>query len=174
MFRDTEDGLRALRKNAAGERVVESVGGKRVRALVGGLIYDGSHSFPIPLAGLSWVDFDWRKTGVQLSAFFAGPIFVGNLSRQVNKNLRWGVDLSLIALPFSYYDYSGNTEITAQRVRDFEQYVGGLVNWQATSGLDLSLQADLLYDLYRAADVTSPDYRLPASGFTLDTYGEAK
>jgi hypothetical protein len=174
MFRDTGDGLRALRKNAAGERVVEPLGAKRVRALVGGVLYDGSHGFPIPLAGLSWIDFDWRKTGMQLSAFFAGPIFAGNLSRQVNKNFRWGVDLSLIALPFTYYEYSGNEEITARRVRNFEQSVGGLVNWQATAGLDFSLQADLLYDLYRATDVTSPDYRLPASGFTLDAYGEAK
>ena len=174
MFRNTDEGLRALRKNPAGERVVDPVGKTRVTALLGGLIYDASHKFPIPLAGVSWVDFDWHKTGLQLSAFFAGPIFLANLSRQVNKNFRWGVDLSLIALPFSYYEYSGNTEITARRVRNFEQYVGGLVNYQVTSGLDLSLQEELMYDLYRATSVTDPTYRIPASGFSLVTYGEAK
>jgi hypothetical protein len=174
MFRDTEEGLRALRKDQGGERVVEPVGKKRVMALVGGLIYDGSYSFPIPLAGVSWVDFDWHKTGLQLSAFWAGPIFLANLSRQVNKSFRWGVDLSLIALPFSYYEYSGNKEITARRVRSFQQYVGGLVNYQATVGLDFSLQGQLVYDIYRAASETDPAYRIPASGFTLDTYGEAK
>jgi hypothetical protein len=174
MFRDTEEGLRALRRNPEGERVVEPVGKKRVMAVLGGLFYDASHGFPIPLAGVSWVDFDWHKTGLQLSAFFAGPIFIANLSRQVNKNFRWGVDLSLIALPFTYYDYSGNQEVTAQRVRSFQQYVGGLVNYQATAGLDFSLQAQLLYNLYRATNGTDPAYRLPASGFTLDTYGEAK
>jgi hypothetical protein len=174
MFRDTEAGLRALRKDQVGERVVDPVGKKRVMALLGGVIYDASRKLPIPLAGVSWVDFDWHKTGLQLSAFFAGPIFVANLSRQVNKNFRWGVDLSLIALPFTYYDYTGNQEITAQRVRSFQQYGGGLVNYQATSGLNFSLQADLLYNLYRATGETDPAYRVPASGFTLDVYGEAK
>jgi hypothetical protein len=174
MFRDTEEGLRTLRKDAAGQRVVEPAGQKRVMAVLGGVIYDASHKFPIPLAGVSWVDFDWHKTGLQLSAFFAGPILIANLSRQVNKNFRWGVDASLIALPFSYYEYSGNQEITARRVRNFEQYVGGLVNYQVTSGLDLSLQEELMYDLYRATGVTDPAYRIPASGFSLVTYGEAK
>jgi hypothetical protein len=174
MFRDTEEGLRALRKNQGGDRVVDPVVGKRVRALLGGLIYNGSYSFPIPLAGLSWVDFDWRKTGMQLSAFFAGPIFIANLSRQVNKGLRWGVDLSLIALPFTYYDYAGNKEVTANRIRSFQQFVGGLLNWQVTPELDLSTQADVFYDIYRATGETDPNYRVPASGVMLDVYGEAK
>jgi hypothetical protein len=174
MFRGTEQGLRELRRTADGQRVVEPGDGKRVMAMVGGVIYDGSYSYPVPLAGVSWVDFDWRKTGTQLSAFFAGPIFLANLSRQVNKNFRWGVDLSLIALPDTYYEYSGNTEITDRRVRDFQQYAGGLVNWQATSALAFTLEGDLVYDFYRTTSVTSRDYRLPPSGFTLDTYGEAK
>ncbi len=174
MFRDTEEGLRALRKKDGGERAVEPMGGKRILALLGGVLYDGSYSFPIPLAGASWVDFDWRKTGMQLSAFFAGPIFVANLSRQVNKSVRWGVDLSLIALPNTYYEYAGNQEITARRVRNFQQFAGGLLNWQVTPELDLSTQADVYYDVYQATGDTDPNYRMPASGATLDVYGEAK
>jgi hypothetical protein len=173
MFRDTEAGLRALRKKGT-ERVVEPEVGKRVFALVGGVLYNGSYSFPIPLAGVSWVDFDWHKTGTQLSAFFAGPIFVANLSRQVNKNLRWGVDLSLIALPSTFYEYADNQEVKAKEVRNFEQYGGGLLNWQATPELDLSTQAELYYDTYQATSYTDPRYRLPASGVTFDLYGEAK
>lgn len=174
MFRATDDGLRTLRKGPSGERVVETAGRKRVMALVGGILYDGSRSYPVPLAGLSWADFDWRGTGTQLSAIFAGPIFIANLSRQVNKSLRWGVDVSLMGLPYTFYDYSGNAEVTARRVRDYQQFVGGLLDWQATSSLDFSVQGNLYYDWYRADDLTSPDYRLPKSGFTLDVYGQAK
>jgi hypothetical protein len=174
MFRDTEDGLRALRKNQGGQRVVEPVVGKRVRALLGGLVYDGSYSVPIPLAGLSWVDFDWHKTGMQLSAFFAGPILIADLSRQVSKNLRWGVDLSATALPYTYYEYAGNREVAARRVRGFQQFIGGLLNWQVTPELDLSTQADVFYNIYQATRETDPGYRVPASGVTLDVYAEAK
>lgn len=174
MFRDTEEGLRTLRKNQGGERVVEPVGGKRVRALLAGLLYNGSYSFPIPLGGLSWVDFDWHKTGMQLSAFFAGPMFIANLSRQVNKGLRWGLDLSASALPYTYYEYAGNQEVTSRRVRAFQQYFGGLINWQATPELDLSTQADVYLNVYQATRETDPNYRAPASGVTLDVYGEAK
>jgi hypothetical protein len=175
MFRDTEQGLRALRrKGDSAERVVEPMGGKRIWALLAGVMYTGAFSFPVPLAGASWVDFDFRKTGTQLSAFFAGPIFVANLSRQVNKDLRWGLDLSLIALPNLFYEYSGSTELSGRQVMNFEQYAGGLFNWQVTPELVLSTQGHLYWDYFRATSKTDPRYRIPASGVTLDLYGEAK
>ncbi len=156
MFRNTEEGLRALRKKGD-ERVVEPMSGKRVFAMLGGLYYDGSYSFPVPLAGVSWVDFDWRKTGTQLSAFFAGPIFVANLSRQVNKNFRWGVDVSFIALPNTFYQYADNTEIKPREVRNFEQFVGGLLNWQVTPELDLSTQTDVFYEILSTHQQHGPE-----------------
>jgi hypothetical protein len=173
MFRETEDGLRALRKKE-GERVVAPDQGKRIWAMLGGVLYNGAYTVPIPLAGVSWVDFDWHKTGNQLSALFGGPMFVANLSRQVNEDFRWGVDLSLIALPNYYNQYSGDERLAGQEVKNFEQFVGGLVNWQATTALTLSAQADLFWDTYRATDDTDPAYRLPASGLTAAFYGEAK
>lgn len=173
MFRDTEEGLRELRKRGA-DRVVQASAGKRISALLGGVLYDGSRSFPVPLAGITWADFDFRKTGTQLSAFFAGPIFVANLSRQVNKSFRWGADLSVNALPNTAYQYSGSTELKEQRVRNFQQYLGGVLGWQVTSTLDLSTQLDLYYDAYSATGDTDPGYRIPASGITVSIYGEAK
>ena len=173
MFRDTEEGLRSLKRQGT-ELVVERTAGKVIKAALGGVLYDGGRSYPVPLAGISWVDFDFRRTGNQLSAFFAGPLFIGNLSRQVNKSFRWGVDLSLSALPNTFAEYQGDTELTDRRVRNFQQWVGGLLAWQATSALALSTQFDLYYDIYQATDQTDPDYRVPADGITLANYGEAK
>jgi hypothetical protein len=173
MFRDTDQGLRALRKKGD-ERVVEPVGGKQVRALVTGVLYGGSYSFPIPLAGLSWVDFDFRKTGMQLSTLFAGPLLVANLSRQENKSLRWGVDLSLSGLPWTSYAYAGDRELTDRRLMSFEQFFGGLINWQATPELTLSAQAHVYWNYYRATGETDPGYRVPATSFRAEVYGEAK
>jgi len=128
----------------------------------------------VPLAGLSWVDFNFRKTGMQLSAFFAGPLLAANLSKQVNEHFRWACDLSLSALPSTSYQYSGDVELTGERVGSFQQFVGLLLAWQATPALSLNTQIDLYDNIYRATDQTDPDYVLPASGLTLDVYGEAK
>ena len=173
MFRDTEEGLRSLKRQGT-DLVLEPATSKVIKAALGGVLYDGGRSFPVPLAGLTWVDFDFRKTGHQLSAFFAGPIFAANLSRQVNKSFRWGVDLSLNALPNTFTEYEGDTEVTERQVRNFQQWVGALLAWQPTTALTLSTQFDLYYDIYQATDDTDPAYRVPASGVTLANYGEAK
>ena len=114
MFRDTEDGLRGLRRQGT-ELVVEPTAGKVIKAALGGVLYDGGRSYPVPLAGISWVDFDFRKSDNQLSAFFAGPLFIADLSHQVNKSFRWGVDLSLSALPNTFAEYEGSTEVPGGR-----------------------------------------------------------
>jgi hypothetical protein len=173
MFRDTEEGLRSL-KRQGGELVLEHTASKVIKAALGGVLYDGGRTYPVPLAGVSWVDFDFRKTGTQLSAFFAGPLFFADLSRQVNKSFRWGVDVSLSALPNTFAEYQGNEELTDRRIRNFQQFVGALLNWQVTSALAVSTQFDVYHDLYQAAGETDPAYRVPASGMTLANYGEAK
>ncbi len=173
MFRDTEDGMRSLQRKGS-ELVVEPSASKVIKAALGGVLYDGGRTYPVPLAGVTWVDFDFRKTGTQLSTFFAGPLFVSDLSHQVNKSFRWGVDLSLSALPNTFAEYQGDTELTDRRVRNFQQWIGGLLNWQATSALALSTQFDMYYDIYQATDETDPNYRIPADGITLANYGEAK
>jgi hypothetical protein len=175
MFRETDEGMRALRKDKATQtRVVEPSSGKRIRALLGGVLYQGDYNVPVPLAGLTWVDFDFRGTGRQLSAFFAGPLLTLNLSRQHSKSLRWGLDLSLSALPTTFKTYQRSAELKGQRVRQFEQSVGGLVNWQPSSSITLSAQGHLYHDLYATTSDTDSMYRIPASGFSLNAYGEAK
>ena len=173
MFRGTEEGLRSL-KRQGNDLVLDTAPSKVVKAALGGVLYDGGRTYPVPLAGVSWIDFDFRKTGTQLSAFFAGPLFVVDLSRQVNKTFRWGVDLSLNALPNTFAEYAGDEELTDRRIRNFQQWFGGLLSWQVTSALALSTQADIYYDIYQATDETDPAYRVPASGLTLGNYGEAK
>ena len=128
----------------------------------------------MPLAGISWVDFDFRRTGTQLSAFFAGPLFVADLSRQVNKSFRWGVDLSLSALPNTFAEYEGSEELTDRRIRNFQQWVGLLLNWQVTSAL-------ALIDAVRPVPRPLPGHRRDRPGLPrprqrrhLANYGEAK
>ena len=98
MFRDTDNGLRELKKRG-NERVLVENSSKRIMSIVGGAIYEGTFDFPIPIAGISIADFDYRHTGAQLSTFFAGPILATDLSKQYATKYRLAADLALSALP---------------------------------------------------------------------------
>lgn len=173
MFRDTPEGLRTLRKE--GETlVVDPAPGKRIRALVGGVVVDGSLPFPVPLAGVSWVDFDYRKNGSNLSVVFAGALLAANLSRQRSPKVRTSFEFSLSALPATMRVYDGDVELKGEQVRLFEQTAGAIVNYQATAGLTLSASTHLaLHPFMRTGD-TDPDYVTPSFGVNLRAWGEAR
>ena len=119
MFRDTDQGLRSLRKKGD-ERVLVDSSVKRIRSLVGGAMYEGTFNFPIPFLGISIADFDFRHTGAQLSTFFAGPILLTDLSKQYKPKFRLALDLSLNGLPGENRVYSGNTELVQGQVWTWE------------------------------------------------------
>jgi hypothetical protein len=167
MYQDTDQGLRELQKKD-GERVLIQNSAKRVTSLVGGTFYEGTYNFPIPIAGLSIADFDYRHTGSQLSVFFAGPLLAMNLSKQYNPKLRLGADLALSALPGEYRVYrTDNTENIQDEIWSWEQTLGGRATWQANTHLSLTGFTYLAYDIFRAASDTSASYVLPRNGVAL-------
>jgi hypothetical protein len=166
MFRETDQGLRSLRKKG-GERVVDSTSVKRVRSLVGGLMYEGSYSFPIPFAGISIADFDFRHTGSQLSVFFAGPILATDLSKPLSPKFRVGVDLSLSALPGNNRIYGGNTELKSQTLWNWEEVTGLRATWQASTSLSFTASSYVSYAYYRGNSDTSKAFILPRNGVTV-------
>jgi hypothetical protein len=172
MYRETETGLSTLKKE--GNHRVLVATGKRVRSIIGGLLYEGSFSFPIPLAGLSQVDFNWRKTGAQLSVFFAGPILAANLSKQWKNGFRLGWDVALSAIPGTDRVYSGSTELTNKGFYHFEEATGGRATWQATTNLSFTGASHISYNLYRANGDTDKNFILPRNGFTWTPSFELK
>jgi hypothetical protein len=173
MFAETEQGLRSLRKQGD-ERVVEKTNQKVVRSLVVGMMYDGTFNFPIPIAGLSLADFNFRNTGDQLSVFFAGPILAANLSRPLGPKFRVGVDLAISGLPGNNRIYAGNTEMKDQGLWNWEEDTGLRATWQATTSLSLTASAYLSYEYYRDNSDTSKLYILPRNGITLMPSAELK
>jgi hypothetical protein len=172
MFRDTDAGLQTLKKEGDKRVVVET--GKRVRSIIGGVLYDGSFNFPVPLAGISQVDFDFRKTGAQLSVFFAGPILAANLSKQWKSRYRIGMDLALSGLPGTNRIYSGSTELKTESFYLFEETVGLRATWQPTLNLSVTGSFHLAYNHYIATGDTDKAFVLPRNGFTLTPSFELK
>ena len=173
MYRETDQGLRSLRQDGDALVVVENTG-KKVKSLIAGTIYDGSVPYPTPLAGISWVDFDFRGSGSQLSAVFAGLFFAGNLSRKVGPNVHASLEAYVSALPLVDKVYDGNVEREGERFRSYDQWVGGVVNWQATPKLTISASSHLTYTIFAVENTTSPTFTLPSNVLTLRAWAEAK
>jgi hypothetical protein len=166
MYRETDQGLREL-KIKGGERVLQQTSEKRIVSLVGGAMYAGTFNFPIPIAGVSMADFDFRHTGAQLSIFFAGPILATDLSKQYATKYRLAADLALSALPGENRVYNGDVENTAEEIWAWEQTIGGRASWQATSHFSATAFTYLAYNIYRRTSDTSNLYEPPRNGVAL-------
>ena len=163
MYRDTDQGLRALKKQGADRVVVENTQ-KRISSIVGGAMYEGTFNFPIPIAGLSISDFDYRHTGAQLSTFFAGVLLASDLSKQYGSKYRLSGDLALSAIPGDDRIYTGNTEASGAEIYAWAEDTGVRAAWLATTHLSLTATGYFEYDFYHATSNTSSQYAVPRSG----------
>src|SRR5664280_2722588 len=118
MVRDTEKGVRYLEKTADGGRVVTENAKPSKLFGLGGLFYDGSYDYPLPLLGLYYVDLDFRDRHEQLQVFFAGILLAAsyNQPRLFGTALDAGVDVFGIALRGTDALYVNGTEDRSQSV----------------------------------------------------------
>jgi len=166
MYRDTDQGLRPLRKKS-GERVLVEQNAKRVKALVAGLMYGGTFNFPIPFLGVSTVDFDYHHTGAQLSTFFAGPILISDLSKQFRPKFRLALDLALSGLPNQNRIYGNNTELLQGEAWTWEQTAGLRASWQASTHLSVTASNYFAYDNFLRTSQADEQYELPRNGLNV-------
>jgi hypothetical protein len=166
MYRDTDEGLRTLKKQG-NERVLVEKKETRIVSLAGGAMYGGTFNFPIPFAGISMADFDFRHSGAQLSTFFAGPILASDLSKQYKPKFRLAVDLALSGLPGENRMYIDNHELKQGDVWSWEETTGLRASWQATTHLSLTASSYLAFDYFRRTSDANKQYVLPRNGVTL-------
>jgi hypothetical protein len=166
MYRDTDQGLRSLRKKND-ERVVVEQNAKRIKSVVAGLMYGGTFNFPIPFLGTSTVDFDFHHTGAQLSTFFAGPILISDLSKQFRPKFRLALDLALSALPSENRIYGNNTELTQGELWTWEQTTGVRASWQAATHLSVTASNYFTFDNFLRSGNAVQQYEPPRNGFNI-------
>jgi hypothetical protein len=166
MYRDTDHGLRALKKEG-NERVLVEDTKKRISSIVGGAMYQGTFNFPIPIAGLTISDFDYRHTGAQLSTFYAGVLLATDLSKQFGNKYRLSGDLALSAIPGEDRLYTGNAEDTGAEIYAWAESTGVRAAWLATSHLSLTASTYVEYDFFHAASDTSSQYIVPRNGVAV-------
>jgi hypothetical protein len=164
MYRDTDQGLREL-KIKGGERVLQQTSEKRIVSLVGGAMYEGTFNFPIPIAGISMADFDFRHTGAQLSTFFAGPILATTYPSSTEPSTVWQQIWRSPRCPArtAFTTAMWKTPVTEEEIWTWEQTTGARATWQATSHLSMTGFTYLAYDIFRRTSDTSTIMRCRAT-----------
>jgi hypothetical protein len=101
MLRETDKGLRYLRPTGDGDRVVQEKTTHMNLFALGGVFYNESLPYPVPLIGVNYFDYDVGGRGLQANVFFAGALALGNLSDPdiLGSRLDGSVNLALVAFP---------------------------------------------------------------------------
>ena len=119
MLRDTEKGFRYLDHEESGGRVVREGVTKRTILGAAGVFYDQSLDFPIPLVGIDYFDFDFKKTGSQVNLFFAGALLQGSIQSPRFLGTRLDAGANVLGIAFTGNDnyYLGDRKLEREEVR---------------------------------------------------------
>lgn len=169
MVRDTEAGLRYLVPDEnGGERVVKEGYDTGKLFVLGGVFYDDSLDYPLPLAGVNYVDLDFRGQERQLNAFFGGVLGIVNYAdpRFLGTKLDLGVDVFGLAIKTSDQLYRGEVEQTREEVRELPATVSFNLGFPLGSFVKISSDYRLEWHQYERADATAADFVLPQDNLT--------
>jgi hypothetical protein len=167
MYRETDRGLRYFVKKGD-ERVVSERATTKAKAMAMGVSLDPSYTFPLPIVGINYLNFEFRgRADTQLAVLFAGVLAAGNLQRpKLAGPLDASIDFFAIAVPATdrLYDAAGERE--EERLLTWPLTSGANLGWQYTAFQKLTAQYQFRFDGYARERTTSESFRVPASTIT--------
>ncbi|TNF75736.1 MAG: hypothetical protein EP299_05965 [Acidobacteria bacterium] len=169
MVRDTPAGLRYLtRDKETGERVVEEKFDPGRLFLLGGVFYDESFDFPIPLVGVDYFNLDFKETGSQVNVFFGGAILTANWSDPELFGSRFdaGTDVFLLAVAGTDTLFRDGEETPEEDVEIRPAEVDFTLGRPLGSFTKVNLTYRLGYTSFDRADDTAEEFLLPEDHFT--------
>lgn len=81
ILRDTPQGQRYLERTPDGGRVVKEKIDRDNLSLAGGILYNKSLDFPLPLAGFNYFNRDLGGRGIQTNVFFGGVLLIATAGK---------------------------------------------------------------------------------------------
>lgn len=164
MVRDTEAGLRYLIKDKdTGERLVEAELDPNRLFLLGGVLYDESLDFPVPLGGVNWLSFDFRGTGTQANLFFAGALVTLDLAspKLFGSKFTGGIDAFALAFAGTDTVFRDGVETPAEDVDVRRPNIDLSLGRPMGSFFKLDFEYSLAYNDYGRSDDTDPAFVVP-------------
>jgi hypothetical protein len=168
MVRDTEEGLRYLRSDESGDRVVEREMDTDRLFVVGGVFWDESVDYPIPLAGVNYLALDFRRTGNQVNLFAAGPLLTLNYAEPRLAGSKWDAGFNLFGFFIDRTDeiFRDQQEVPAEEIDSRTASASFYLGHPIGSFAKLDFGYRYGYDKYSRGDDTAEDFVLPNDGGT--------
>jgi len=168
MVRDTDKGMRYLRRDENGERFVEmEVDSSRV-FLVGGVFWDESLDYPIPLVGVNFLSLDFKHTGNQVNLFAAGPLITANLAEPRLFGSRWDAGVNFFGFFIDTTDelYRNGREVETEAIDSSNSSASFFLGHPIGNFAKLDLAYSLRRNTYSRADDTAEDFVVPVDTTT--------
>ena len=168
MVRETEEGLRYLPKDKEGERVVETDFDSSRLFLVGGVFWDESVDYPLPLAGVNFLDLDFKDTGSQINVFFAGAFLSASIADPAVLGSRWNAGANLNGVFFKGKDelYRDGVVVPDEEIKQRSGTFNLFVGRPVVKFLSLELRYGATYQEFFNSDNTAEDFVLPQDTLT--------
>ena len=169
ILRDTQAGLRYLVKDdETGERVVKEGFDTKKLFLVGGVFYDESQDYPLPLAGINYLDLDFRGKGGQVNIFFAGAFLAANMAEPRLFGSKWdlGANVNGFFVGLGDETYRDGREVAEEEVERNNLGASIYVGRQIGNYTKLDFTLGASWTKYDRADDTAEDFILPQDTMT--------
>jgi hypothetical protein len=167
MYRDTDKGIRYFVKQGT-TRTVSDTLTTSSRAFAMGADIDPSFDYPLPIAGLDILDFNFMHRDMQLALLFGGVIAVGNIQKVGIGGSRVDASVDFFGLAVKSNDsvFDAQGERRGERVETLPASTGFNVGYRIGSFQKISGRYELRFDAYfRDAD-TAEDFATPSSTAT--------
>jgi hypothetical protein len=168
MLRDTADGLRYLDRADDGTRTVRERDDPNRWFALGGVYWDETQDYPVPLVGIDFFSSDFQDTGTQVNLIFAGVLVNGNWAEPSLFGSRWDAGARVFGFFLGgdeelYRDGElAPEETVSSREAELAFYLGRPIG----SFLKLDLSYGLEWDDFGRADDTADEFVVPETTWT--------
>jgi hypothetical protein len=169
MLRDTDQGLKYLKKDSLGKRVVQWEEDTKRKFWVFGTFYDRSVSFPIPFGGLNILNYNWRKTGSQLNILLAGALNVFSLSDPVflRKGSDARIELALFTVPLIDQIFNEGVANKKNDLLVFREFGNAGMGFTLGEYAKITPGLQFAYYHYLQTNDTLDEFRSPSNHFDI-------
>jgi hypothetical protein len=163
MVRDTDEGLRYLTKSDDGGREVQEEFDYGLLSMVGGIFYDDSLDYPLPLAGIDYYNRRFKGTDIQTNIFFAGLFLAASAADPQLGNSKWnaGATLSGVFIPLEQEQYRNEEEVPEEAVEQQQAQLSLTVGRPLGTYAKVDFSYLLGMERYDDVDDTDPDFVIP-------------
>jgi len=170
ILQETDKGLRYLAKQKDGTRKIRMDQKTSKLLAAGGLYYDSSLDYPLPLVGVNYFNYDWKKTGTQVNLLAAGAVNTLSVSK-VDLFPKFDGSLNLIAftIPTNDLFFKKGVEDDAQKVKILRETGVATLGWRMNQFSKLSLNLTSSYYGYSHSSDTSDFFTLPEDHIDMGT-----